>query len=204
MYRFLAVIVYLFLPVDVAGQGVNVPLAETRLRAGDQVRITVWRKAELSGDFAISSDGTVAHPLYREVQVTGIPLPQVEERLRTFLARYETNPQFVVLPLIRIIVSGEVRQPNILSVPPGTTVTQVVVLGGGPSDRGRLDEVQLVRENRSILVDLTRSDSDQGQIEVRSGDQIIVGRRGASFREWVSPLASTIAAAAAIVSIFSR
>jgi protein involved in polysaccharide export with SLBB domain len=72
----------------------------------------------LSGDFTVAANGTINHPLYREVQVTGIPMSAVEDRLRTFLARYATNPQFVVLPLVKIIVGGEVRNPNVFSVPP--------------------------------------------------------------------------------------
>ena len=205
MYRYLLAMLSLFFVNDILAQTPgDVTLGDTRLAPGDQVRITVWRKAELSGDFVISPDGTVAHPLYREVRVSGIPLPMVEERLRTFLTRYETNPQFVILPLMRVVVAGEVRQPNILSVPPGTTVSQAIVLAGGPSERGKLETVQLVRENRSVTVDLTRPDSDEGQIPVRSGDQVIVDRRGAPFREYISPIASSVAAIAAIVSIFLR
>ncbi|HLE56049.1 MAG TPA: polysaccharide biosynthesis/export family protein, partial [Rhodothermia bacterium] len=65
------------------------------LNPGDQIRIMVWRNPELSGDFTVAANGTVNHPLYREVQVTGISMSAVEDRLRTFLARYTTNPQFV-------------------------------------------------------------------------------------------------------------
>src|SRR5688572_27242384 len=82
------------------------------LNAGDVLRITVWRKPELSGDFLIAADGTVSHPLYRDVRVTGIPMAAVESRLRDFLATLEAKPQFVVEPLLRVAVSGEVRQPN--------------------------------------------------------------------------------------------
>ncbi|MEO7501028.1 MAG: polysaccharide biosynthesis/export family protein, partial [Gemmatimonadaceae bacterium] len=52
------------------------------LNPGDQIRIVVWRNPELSGDFTVAANGTLNHPLYREIQVTGIPLTAVEERLR--------------------------------------------------------------------------------------------------------------------------
>ncbi len=174
------------------------------LNPGDQIRIVVWRNAELSGDFTIAANGTINHPLYREVQVTGIPLSSVEDRLRTFLARYATNPQFVLLPLVKIIVGGEVRTPNVFSVPPETTVAQALILAGGPSERGRLDNVHLLREGQTISLDLGRADSQAASLQVRSGDQIIVQRATNVFRDYIGPTASMVGAIAAIVGIFLR
>src|SRR5207248_872586 len=136
------------------------------LAPGDLIRIEVWRNKELSGDFPIAADGSITHPLYRELKVAGVPLPTVEQQVRTFLARYETNPSFVLIPLMRVIVAGEVRQPNIYTVPPGTTVAQVIAMAGGPSDRGRLDRVRLQRGNGSTLLDLTRSEVGAATVEV--------------------------------------
>lgn len=174
------------------------------LNPGDQVRIAVWRNPEMSGDFTVAANGTLNHPLYREVQVTGIPLTSVEERLRTFISRYTTNPQFVILPLVKIIVGGEVRAPNMFSVPPETTVTQAVILAGGASERGKLDNVRLLREGQTIHLDMGRPDSQAASLQVRSGDQIIVPRSTNVFRDFLGPTASMVGAIAAIVSIFLR
>jgi protein involved in polysaccharide export with SLBB domain len=175
------------------------------LSPGDQIRIIVWRKPEFSGDFPISANGTISHPLYREIQVTGVPLSVVEDRLRTFLTRYETSPQFVIQPLMRVVVGGEVRNPNILSVPPETTIAQAIFLAGGPTERGLLDKVKLIRDRQEIALDISRPDADVTSLQIRSGDEILVGRRGGrSTLEVIGPLTSTIAAAAAIVTIFRR
>jgi polysaccharide export outer membrane protein len=174
------------------------------LNPGDQIRILVWRNTEYSGDFNIASNGTITHPLYREVQVTGVPMATVEERLRTFLSRYLTNPQFVIQPLVRVIVGGEVRTPNIFSVPQETTIAQAIALAGGPTDRGDLREVSVIRERQSIKFDLSRADSDAGVLQIRSGDQILVGRKGASFMTVLGPVTSTIAAIAAITAVIRR
>lgn len=171
------------------------------LQPGDQLRITVWRKAEMSCDCTVGGNGTLIHPLYREVQVTGIPLTAVEERLRTFLTRYEQNPQFVLQPLVKIVVAGEVRVPNIYSVPPETTIAQSIAIASGPNDRGELRTVKVVRDRQEIRLDLTRPDTDAALLQIRSGDQIIVGRRGRSAFEYFGPIASSIAALAAIISI---
>lgn len=174
------------------------------LNPGDQIRITVWRKPEYSGDFAIAANGTITHPLYREVQVTGVPLSVVEDRLRTFLSRYETTPQFVIQPLVRIIVGGEVRSPNIYSVPPETTIAQAIALAGGPTDRGELRQVQVVRDKQSIKFDVSKPESDAGVLQIRSGDQILVGRQRGSILGILGPISSTIAMIAAVTTVIRR
>ncbi|MEO8192492.1 MAG: polysaccharide biosynthesis/export family protein [Gemmatimonadales bacterium] len=174
------------------------------LNPGDQLRITVWRKPEMSCDCVVGPNGTITHPLYREVQVTGLTMSAVEERLRTFLAKYETNPQFVVQPLVKIIVGGEVRTPNVYSVPPETTIAQAIALAGGPTERGLIDQVKVVRDRQEVKLDVSRPDSDAGLLQIRSGDQVLVGRKGTSARELIGPVASSIAAIAATISIFVR
>lgn len=180
------------------------PTARQELLPGDQIRIAVWRKPEFSGDFFVASNGTIIHPLYREVQVTGVSLAVVEERLRAFLARYETNPQFVIEPLVRIIIGGEVRSPNIYSVPPETTIAQALAIGGGISDRGQIRDVRIIRDRQEIRMDVSKPDSDASQLQIRSGDQIIVGRRARSPLEIIGPITSSIAAAAGIANILLR
>src|SRR5688572_5924286 len=75
---------------------------QVTLAPGDSVRIVVWRKPEMSGDFIVGPDGTITHPLYRSVRVAGIPFSTAEANVRNFLARFEQDPQFVVEPLVRV------------------------------------------------------------------------------------------------------
>ena len=171
---------------------------------GDQIRIVVWRKPEMSGDFPIAANGTIIHPLYREVQVTGVPLSVVEDRLRTFLSRFDTNPQFVIQPLVKVVVAGEVRSPNVYPVPPETTVQQVVALAGGPTDRGLLNDVRMVRDRQEVRVDLSRANSEAALLQIRSGDVILVGRRGAGIRDFVAPVASSLGLIASLITVFRR
>src|SRR4051812_20406863 len=84
------------------------------LTPGDIMKITVWRHPELTGDFVVGSDGTLAHPLYRVLRVANTPLPQVEAELRRFLTQYDANPAFSLAPLMRVYIVGQVRAPNIL------------------------------------------------------------------------------------------
>ena len=201
IFKSLLLFVGLFWVGSVKAQSATAPEG---LNPGDQVRIVVWRNPELSGDFVVSANGTLNHPLYREIQVTGIPITSVEDRLRAFLTRYTTNPQFVIQPLVKVVVSGEVRSPNLLSVPPETTVAQAVVLAGGPTPIAKLDRVRLLRQGQEITVNLNSADSQAAALQIRSGDQIVVPARSQIFRDYIGPIMSSIGAIAAITNIILR
>jgi protein involved in polysaccharide export with SLBB domain len=204
--RAVFIIVGMFAASGLSAQGVVAPdtAGGQFISPGDQIRIVVWRKPEMSGDFAVAGNGTILHPLYREVQVTGVPLSVVEDRLRTFLLRYDTNPQFVIQPLVRVIVGGEAKSPNIYSVPPETTVQQAVAMAGGPTDRGALDDVRMVRDRQEVRVDLSRPNSEAALLQIRSGDVILIGRRGTGIRDFVAPVASSLGLIASLITVFRR
>ena len=175
--------------------------AATALNPGDVLRITVWRKPELSGDFTIAGDGSISHPLYRDIQVTGVPMSTVDTRIRDYLAKLEANPQFVVEALLRVAVSGEVRQPNLYTLRPETSLSQAVALAGGVTERGRRDRLRLVRENHELIVDLRRPDVSGAGMLIHSGDQILVEQQRAVYRDVVGPIVGVLGATAAIVSV---
>jgi len=164
------------------------------------VRITVWRSPEMSGEFRIAADGALIHPLYRSVRVAGVALPEVETRLRTFIEQYQTQPQFVAEPLLRVAIGGEIEKPNLYFLRPDVTVTEAVALAGGPTVRGRRDRVRVLADGRVRLIRLDGSDP-AGHAPIRSGDQLIVERRGSLFREIVAPVIGVAGAVAAIVNV---
>jgi protein involved in polysaccharide export with SLBB domain len=104
-------------------------------------------------------------------------------------------------PLFRVIMAGEVQKPNVYTLPPSTTVSQAVALAGGGTERGRLNRVQVFRQGKVFIVDLTRPDASGAQMRTRSGDQITVPRRGSSFRDIIGPLSSVVAAMAAVATL---
>jgi polysaccharide biosynthesis/export protein len=173
--------------------------AQAVLRPNDAIRITVWEQPTLSGEFTVGGNGTIQHPLYQTVSATGVPIQEVEQRLRTFLLRYDTNPRFLVEPLVRVYVGGSVRLPTLYLVRADATVGQAVGQAGGPADDGRLDRVVVHRGGTELRLDLT-SEQD-ARVVIQSGDQIMVGRRRNVLQEYVGPAASLFAAVASIVGI---
>jgi polysaccharide biosynthesis/export protein len=175
------------------------------LNVGDAVRVTVWRNPDLSGEFVIGETGTLVHPLYRDLPVAGVPVSRLDADFSTVLRRFDTTPEFVIEPLFRIPVTGQVRQPNVYSVPAYMTVAQAVMLAGGTLEEARADRVRLIRNGTEYPVDLTDSQAPSYNLRVRSGDQLVVDRRrrGLDFRDVLS-VVGTIASVANLVYRVSR
>lgn len=173
------------------------------LRPGDSVRIAVYQSTELSQGFQVGPNGAPADPLYQEINVAGVPIPVVEDRVRTFLSRFEARPRFVVLPRFRVALGGEIRAPGLFYFPPGTTIAQAVAQGGGPTESGRLNRVHLIREGKLVVADLTELQPGTAQTPIHSGDQILVQRRRTVniIRDIVTPIAAVSAAIFGIIRI---
>jgi polysaccharide export outer membrane protein len=179
------------------------------LAPGDSVRIVVWRKPELSGDFVIAPDGTITHPLYRAVRVAGVPFAKAEESVRSFLTQFEANPQFVMEPLIHVAVSGYVTRPIVFAASPGTSVGEAVARAGGADEQGARNHVRILRltpsgQQTQMVVDLTDPTGSAGTMPIRSGDQIIVDKRKSFFKDVMIPALSIIGSVASLGLLIDR
>ena len=73
------------------------PVQAGLLKPGDGLRITVTGEEELSGGFAVNSDGMVRMALLGAVPAQGLSLVAFQEKLRQLLAAgYLRNPQVQV------------------------------------------------------------------------------------------------------------
>jgi polysaccharide export outer membrane protein len=172
----------------------------TAVRPADLVRLVVWRMPEFSGEFPVGQDGTIQHPLLTEVRVVGRPREDVRRQLREVLLRYENDPQFVFDYLYRVAVTGEVRLPNLYSLPPETSIPQAIAAAGGLAEFGRINDVRLIRNGQEMVLDLRDPSSQVMEMRIRSGDQIRVLRRGSSFRDYLGLTASLVAALGSVVA----
>jgi polysaccharide export outer membrane protein len=173
----------------------------TVLHPGDLVRVTVWRNPEMSGDFPIGINGALLHPLYQAVPIAGVPMQEVENRLRTFLKKYESDPQIVVIPLLHVTVAGEVAKPSLYNLPRETSIGEAIALAGGPTVNGNLGKVMLFRGGRQYQIDLRSPLNEWASRPIASGDQIIVTHHGSFFRDVFFPVIGLAGAAAAIINI---
>jgi polysaccharide export outer membrane protein len=179
------------------------------LTPGDSVRVVVWRRPEFSGDFVVAPNGTITHPLYRSVTVGGVPFATAEANLRRFLSRFEENPEFVMEPLVRVSVSGEVDRPRVYALRPETTIAEAVGVAGGVTRDGNRGRVRILRtENsgqvRELVADLNDPEKGAGGSPVLSGDQIVIDRKRNFLRDVVLPALGVIGSVASIALLVDR
>ena len=171
---------------------------------GDAIRITVFGHTELSGEFEIGLDGAILSPLYRDIRVVGRTVSGAEDAVRPVLLRELSNPRFLVEPLFRVQISGQVGAPNTYTIAPQTDIVHALNLAGGPNENARVNRVRLVRGGREIYVDLTSPAAELAAVRLRSGDQILVDSKPNVWREYFSPVLSTAGSIASLAYLFLR
>ena len=173
------------------------------------MRVVVWRRPEFSGDFVVAPNGTITHPLYRSVTVGGVPFATAEANLRRFLSRFEENPEFVMEPLVRVSVSGEVDRPRVYALRPETTIAEAVGVAGGVTRDGNRGRVRILRTEdngvvREFAADLNDPEKGAGGSPILSGDQIVVDRRRNFMRDVILPALGVIGSVASIALLVDR
>lgn len=196
-------------PADVRSP--NAP-AERRvggLRAGDLLRLVVFREKELSGDYLIDARGVVQIPGIGVLQVAGLEPHQAQERIVEALKARGISQEVALQAQIRVSVLGEVRAPALYPTEPGTSLLQLLTLAGGPSERANLRATRVVRDGRVFVVDLESglAGGAAGRVVLYSGDYVIIPRRTGITRETVSfvvQLVGTVAAVTAAILSLSQ
>lgn len=171
---------------------------------GDAVRVTVWQYAELSGQFDIDDDGSVLHPIYREIRLAGMSQAEAQAEFRRVLQRFEVEPRFVVEPLYRITIGGEVRIPSVYTVTSQTTVLQALAQAGGPTPQAQLERVRLLRDGAELTVDLRPAAGASPAVRLRSGDQIMVDARRDVWRRVIQPALTTLGSLTSVAILVLR
>ena len=152
-----------------------------RLRPGDILVITVWGRDEYSGEFKVDETGRIPYPVLGEIDTRQKTMAQIREEIRAGMQRIFNDPFVTVNPQFSIAVLGEVRSPGLFPVDPTLTVLDIVAMAGGPSANGNINKIRLLRGGQTLDLRFERDRVGAltlQEVGLRSGDQIMVARRG--------------------------
>jgi protein involved in polysaccharide export with SLBB domain len=139
-----------------------------RLGPGDQVRLTVFRHQDLSGQFEIDGEGFLAMPLVGEVRSAGLTARELENSIEDQLKNsgYLVNPQVSVevLNYRPFYIIGEVNNPGSYQYVNGMTVANAVALAGGYTPRADQGDITI-----------TRGGSNGEHVEAKPGTEVLPG-----------------------------
>lgn len=179
------------------------PTSDPGLRPGDVVRVSVWREGDLSGPFQVDDRGIVTLPLLGERDVIGLQGPELRDQLREEYREYLQNPSIEVTVLRRVNILGAVNSPGLYPVDETISLTEALGLAGGVSPEGDANDIRLYRDGAVVYDDLDRA-ALVSDIDIRSGDRIVVAEKGWFERNPGALIGSLIAAAAGITVALIR
>lgn len=150
------------------------------LQPGDVVRIQVFGREELTGEYPVDENSDLLLPLIGEINIRGLTVPALRQRIRSAYAGLFTQSYVSIIPLFRVAVLGEVVRPGLFSADPTMTVFDLLALAGGLMPTGRQGDLRLIRDGATFSLRLDAASLASATLRdlgVRSGDQMIVPRK---------------------------
>lgn len=147
-----------------------------RLAVGDKVRITVFNEPDLSGEFQIAPDQTIAFPLIGHIDVTGASADELARRITAQLSGGYLNNPIVTAEVSQFrpfYVLGEVNHPGEYPYTSSLTVLQAVAAAEGFTYRANKRVVLLKRADSEseVAVNIT------SDLHVFPGDTLRIKER---------------------------
>ncbi|HET7233299.1 MAG TPA: polysaccharide biosynthesis/export family protein [Longimicrobium sp.] len=170
------------------------------LRPGDAIRVQIWREGDLSGEFPVNVNGMVTLPLLGELKLTDVPTDSLRDFLLEKYRVHLRNPSINITPLRRVNVLGEVQRPGMYAVDPTISLAGVVALAGGTTPDGDLNRIQIVREG-AVIQERVGAAQTLTAADIRSGDQVMVERRGWFSRNTALVVSALISVTSIVTSI---
>lgn len=171
-------------------------VAEMRPQTGDKVAVRVFGDPAFSDVATLDEMGRIMLPRIGMIQASAMTIAALRDTVRARLSTILRDPAVEVSVMRRVIVSGEVVRPGVYYAELSSSMGEMVSQAAGLKETANPGKVYLVRgaERRRIE---NWEWSQAPEADLRSGDQIVVGRKS-----WLSlniiPVAGT---AMAMVSL---
>jgi protein involved in polysaccharide export with SLBB domain len=145
-------------------------------RPGDVVGLIVRGQEDWTGSFPVQPDQTIVLPALQPIPLAGVLHSEAEEVIRGALATVLRNPLVELATQMRISVTGQVGQPGFYDVSGTLLLSDVIMLAGGPTQRSKLESVEIRRLAQTIMsgAELTSRGATLDELGVQSGDVVYI------------------------------
>lgn len=173
-----------------------------QLRPGDTVQVTVWQDEKLNRNVVIPPGGVISFPLAGNIRAAGMSPQALADALRSRLQKNYTENLDITVAFVsrereelqrekddatapRVYVTGEVLRPGHYIIKIRTNLMQAISLAGGLGPFAAKQRIQVRRKIQGVdelyVFNYLAYESGQdlaGNIDLRSGDIVIVPERG--------------------------
>jgi protein involved in polysaccharide export with SLBB domain len=171
---------------DELARQVKERLSRGDLQPGDRIALRVVGEQTLTDTFVVTPERTVELPNMPAVPVTGVLRSELEPYLTKQLARYIRNPDLKAVALVRVSMTGAIGRPGFYNLPADVLATDAIMAAGGPGGAADVSRTVIRRGGVEILTEeevaaAVETGESLDQLNVQSGDEIVVGNKGQGF-----------------------
>jgi polysaccharide biosynthesis/export protein len=170
----------------------NAPAQDYMVGEGDVLKINVFDHDELTTVARIGGDGTIKLPLIGQIEVGGLTLSQISEKISTLLADgYVVDPQVSIFVQEfrskKAFIMGAVNKPGFHVLSGNTTFLELLAVAGGvtadaadkatikrKSDLPNSEEIIITVDLKSLL---EKGDTSR-DVPIMDGDSIYIPKTG--------------------------
>jgi len=132
-------------------------MTQYHIGVDDLLQVSVWNNPDLSVKVPVRPDGRITVPLIGDVEAGGKTPDQVAADVKEHLKNFIRDPQVAVIVtelrsheyLLRVRVTGAVRNPISIPYHQGMTVLDAVLAAGGITEFAAPDRTELYRKSKS-------------------------------------------------------
>ncbi|MBA4391251.1 MAG: hypothetical protein C0399_09975 [Syntrophus sp. (in: bacteria)] len=148
---------------------------------GDEVKILLWGRVNANYNLVVDRNGNITMPQVGPIPVAGQTFEQMSKHLIKQAEQFvgaNIDVTMGALKSIPIFILGDVKKPGAYTIGSFATITDALLIAGGPTGIGTMRSVQLRRKDKVITVfdlyDLLLKGDKSKDTMLQAGDVIFV------------------------------
>lgn len=181
-------------------------LRDGDFQVGDRIAVLIRGDTVISDTVTVRAGRVVQLRNLPDISLQGVLHSELNDYLTKQVGLYVKHPDVQATSLVQLAVLGPVGRPGFYSVPIDMTLTDLIMLAGGPGAGSNINKTEVKRDNRVAYKDAAvrralTTGMTLDQMNLRAGDQIIVGEGGKT--DWLRIVQIGSIAAGLAVSIYA-
>jgi polysaccharide export outer membrane protein len=158
--------------------------SQYRIRAGDELSVSVWDQTQISGNVLVRDDGFITLVLVGDVAVAGLTIAEATDIITKKYEGKIVQGAKVTITLRTpkssfVSVIGEVENPGLFALGPKDNLITMLSKAGGLNEFADSDSIFVLRDDSKLprirfdYERLTRSPSGGMNFKLRDGDIVV-------------------------------